>query len=120
MSCLPTTRPTCIHHRILPRNLTAGTFFDDNRAAIDRKLAQLDDPKAVIRELLRASTAHYGTPNGVFRWRRSVIDALFALLEGAWRTAEAGTDAFLPDYEDSRYGYPDLLVLDDEGARSSK
>ena len=102
----------------LPRNLTTGTFYDHNRAAIDRKLAQLDEPKAVIRELLRASTAHYGTPNGVFRWRRSVIDALFALLE-----RERGEPLrqvlirFCRDYEGSRYGYPDLLVLDDDGAR---
>lgn len=102
----------------LPRNLTTGTFYDDHRAAVDRKLALLDQPKVVIRELLRASTAHYGTPNGVFRWRRSVIDALFALLE-----RERGEPLrqvlmrFCRDYEDSRYGYPDLLVLDAEGAR---
>jgi len=102
----------------LPRNLTTGTFYDDNRAAIDRKLAMLDEPKAVVRELLRSSTAHYGTPNGVFRWRRSVIDALFALLE-----QERGEPLrqvlmrFCRDYKGSRYGYPDLLVLDDTGAR---
>ena len=102
----------------LPRNLTTGTFYGANRAAIDRKLAMLDEPKEVVRELLRASTAHYGTPNGVFRWRRSIIDALFALLE-----KERGDPLrqvlarFCRDYEGSRYGYPDLLVLDDDGAR---
>ena len=102
----------------LPRNLTTGTFYDANRAAIDRKLAMLDEPKGVVRELLRASTVHYGTPNGVFRWRRSIIDALFALLE-----RERGEPLrqvlarFCRDYEGSRYGYPDLLVLDDDGAR---
>jgi DNA polymerase-3 subunit epsilon len=102
----------------VPRNLTTGTFYDDNRAAIDRKLAMLDEPGTVVRELLRSSTAHYGTPNGVFRWRRSVIDALFALLE-----SERGDPLrqvltrFCRDYEGSRYGYPDLLVLDGEGAR---
>jgi DNA polymerase-3 subunit epsilon len=102
----------------VPRNLSTGTFYDDNRAAIDRKLAMLDEPGSVVRELLRSSTAHYGTPNGVFRWRRSVIDALFALLE-----SERGDPLrqvltrFCKDYEGSRYGYPDLLVLDDTGAR---
>ncbi len=102
----------------LPRNLTTGTFHAARRTAIDRKLAMLDDPQAVVRELLRASTAHYGTPNGVFRWRRGVIDALFALLE-----KERGEPLrqvlarFCRDYEGSRYGYPDLLVLDDDGVR---
>ena len=102
----------------LPRNLTTGTFYDDNRAAIERRLLALDNPKAVVQELLRASTGHYGTPNGVFRWRRDVIDALFALLQ-----VERGEplrqvlERFCRDYEASRYGYPDLLVLDDAGAR---
>ena len=102
----------------VPRNLTTGTFYDDNRAAIDAKLAKLDEPKSVVRELLRSSTAHYGTPNGVFRWRRSVIDALFALLD-----VERGDPLrqvltrFCRDYEGSRYGYPDLMVIDDGGVR---
>jgi DNA polymerase-3 subunit epsilon len=102
----------------VPRNLTTGTFYDDNRAAIEQKLAMLDEPNSVVRAVLRSSTAHYGKPNGVFRWRRSVIDALFALLE-----SERGDPLreiltrFCRDYEGSRYGYPDLLVLDDSGAR---
>ena len=102
----------------LPRNLGTGTFYDDNRAAVDSKLAALAEPGTVVRELLRSSTAHYGTPNGVFRWRQRVIDALFALLE-----RERGEplrqilSRFCHDYEGSSYGYPDLLVLDDAGAR---
>ncbi len=102
----------------VPRNLSTGTFYEDNRAVIDEKLAMLDEPGAVVRELLRSSTAHYGTPNGVFRWRRNIIDALFALLE-----SERGDPLrqvltrFCRDYEGSRYGYPDLLVVDDSGAR---
>jgi DNA polymerase-3 subunit epsilon len=102
----------------VPRNLVTGTFYEDNRASIDSKLALLDEPRTVVRELLRASTAHYGTPNGVFRWRRGVIDALFALLD-----TERGDPLrevltrFCRDYEASRYGYPDLMVIDDSGAR---
>ena len=102
----------------LPRNLGTGTFYDDNRTAIERKLAMLDDPKAVVRELLHASTAHYGTPNGVFRWRRSVIDALFALLEKErGEPLRQVLSRFCRDYPGSCYGYPDLLVLDGDGAR---
>ena len=102
----------------VPRNLVTGTFYDDNRVSIDAKLALLDEPRTVVRELLRSSTAHYGTPNGVFRWRRRIIDALFALLD-----AERGDPLrqvlarFCRDYEGSRYGYPDLLVIDGRGAR---
>jgi len=97
----------------LPRNLETG-----NRAAVDRKLALLDNPGGVVRELLRASTAHYGTLNGVFRWRRGVIDALFALLEKErGEPLRQVLSRFCRDYAGSCYGYPDLLVLDDQGAR---
>ena len=54
-----------------------------------------------------------GTANGVFRWRRSVIDALFALLEREHGDPLRQVLArFCRDYEGSMYGYPDLLVLD--------
>jgi DNA polymerase-3 subunit epsilon len=102
----------------VPRNLSTGTFYDDNRAAIDRKLAALDEPRVVVRRLLHCSTAHYGTPNGVFRWRRSVIDALFALLEREHgEPLRQVLSRFCRDYSGSMYGYPDLLVLDTDGAR---
>ncbi len=102
----------------VPRNLTTGTFYDDNRASIDRKLAALDDTGAVVRALLRSSTAHYGTPNGVFRWQRGVSDALFALLEKEHgEPLRQILSRFCRDYKGSMYGYPDLLVLDSHGAR---
>ncbi len=98
----------------LPAALRDGRFATVNADAIGARLELLDDRAAFKRILLRASIAHYGTPNGVFRWRRSVLDALFefvavAPIEGI-RTM---LDRFCRDYTGSRYGYPDLLLIDE-------
>jgi DNA polymerase-3 subunit epsilon len=103
----------------LPASLANGTFYDLNRDRIEARLAVLrEDPARIGKHLLKTSTQHYGTPNGVFRWRRSMGDAMFALLENAHGD---GLSAMLrrlcQDYTGSRYGYPDLLVIDDAGVR---
>ena len=102
----------------LPAPLTNGSFYDDNRERVESRLALLQNPAAAKLELLRASTEHYGTPNGVFRWRQSGNDAIFALLDNAHPDALVATlRRMCRDYANSRYGYPDLMVVDDEGVR---
>ena len=104
---------------LLPASLTNGTFYEENRLRLEAILSLLcEDPQATKRRLLKTSTQYYGTPNGVFRWRQSLSDALFALLDHADGAALATVlRRFCLDYLNARYGYPDLLVIDDEGAR---
>lgn len=102
----------------LPPALTNGSFYDTGRDRIETRLALLDDVVATRKRLLKIGTRHYGTPNGVFRWRRSIMEAIFALLDEA--SPEAIADVlrrFCLDYGNARYGYPDLMVVDDEGVR---
>ena len=102
----------------LPAALANGSFFDARREAIEARLAELQDSAAAKLALLRTSTANYGTPNGVFRWRQSGNDALFALLDHAPHEALADVlRRMCRDYTNSRYGYPDLMLVDDEGIR---
>ena len=102
----------------LPASLENGSFATDCSEAIDAKLALLADKPALKRELLRISTRYYGTNNGVFRWRRSMSDALFALVDHARaENLRAVLSGMCSDYANSRYGYPDLMVIDDVGVR---
>ena len=55
----------------LPSSLADGTFRDRHAEAIADRLKMLGDPAQTKRQLLKVSTAHYGAPNGVFRWRQS-------------------------------------------------
>ena len=102
----------------LPAALANGSFYDAKREDIESRLAGLRDRAALKVELLRTSTQNYGTPNGVFRWRQSGNDAVFALLDHAPQEALADVLRRLcRDYANSRYGYPDLMVVDDAGIR---
>ncbi len=103
----------------LPASLAHGTFYASSRDRIEAKLTLLvNDTAAVKRDLLRIGTECYGKPNGVFRWRHSMSDALFALVDNADGHAIAAMLRRLArNYLEARYGYPDLLVIDDLGAR---
>jgi len=102
----------------LPSTLTDGAFYGAHADAIESRLAALADVPATKRRLLKTSTRHFGTPNGVFRWRRSMMETLFALLDSAETTAVAAVLRHMcRDYRRSRYGFPDLLVVDEDGAR---
>ncbi len=102
----------------LPPSLTDGSFYASQEDAIEARLAGLDDPQATRRAVLKTSTANYGTPNGVFRWQRSTLDAVFALLEQADTQAlRTVLRRFCAGYADARHGYPDLMLVDDHGVR---
>ena len=103
---------------LLPASLVAGTFHETCSAEVEAKLSLLAEPGAARRQLLRTITRNHGKPNGVFRWRESMTDALFPLLDHApARALQAVLRRFCSDYANARYGYPDLLVIDDDGVR---
>ncbi len=102
----------------LPTSLANGRFHEQFADAIESRLALLNDTGAAKREILKASARHYGKANGVFRWRESMNDAVMALLDHAAPSSVAQVlRRMARDYEDQRYGYPDLLVIDEDGAR---
>ncbi|MDH5344582.1 MAG: exonuclease domain-containing protein, partial [Gammaproteobacteria bacterium] len=102
----------------LPSSLANGTFYDTMQERIEAKLELLADAPAAKKRLLATATRQYGRPNGVFRWRQSVNDAVFALLDRADGHAVAAVlRRFCRDYANARYGYPDLMVADDDGLR---
>lgn len=103
---------------LLPASLVNNTFQKQYRARIDHKLALLGQPEAVKRILLKVSTRYYGTPNGIFRWRRAMNEALFVLLDNApGRSVAAVIERMCADYNSARYGYPDLMLLDNGKVR---
>jgi DNA polymerase-3 subunit epsilon len=68
--------------------------------------------------LLKTSTENFGRHNGVFRWRQSTIDAVFALLDSAAADSLARVlRRICEDYKGSRYGYPDVMVIDGDEPR---
>lgn len=102
----------------LPSALGDGSFRASNRHAIETKLGLLERPSKLKQSLLQSSARHYGKANGVFRWRRSLLDALFALIDrGDPAALRAVLERLCCDYANARHGYPDLMLVDGEGLR---
>jgi DNA polymerase-3 subunit epsilon len=102
----------------LPKSLVDGSFRERNPAAVTAAYDAIAEPGALKRRLLKAGTLHYGRPNGVFRWRQQTLDALFALADhGEAPAIRVMLDRFIDNYLDSRYGYPDLMLVDTSGVR---
>jgi DNA polymerase-3 subunit epsilon len=102
----------------LPASLSNGSFYNVQREGIEEKLALLGEPAAARKQLLRIATRHFGTPNGVFRWRWAMNDAVFALLtHGDTAAISRILRRFCEDYHGSRYGYPDVMIVDEDGLR---
>ncbi|MGB5621571.1 MAG: exonuclease domain-containing protein [Gammaproteobacteria bacterium] len=102
----------------LPSSLRDGSFYALHASIIEDKLADLSNVEDTKRRLLKTSTRYFGTANGVFRWRRSMAEKVFALLDHAEAVAVAGIlRRMCRGYPDTRYGFPDLLVIDEDGAR---
>ncbi|HEX5789297.1 MAG TPA: exonuclease domain-containing protein [Woeseiaceae bacterium] len=102
----------------LPVSLMDGSFAIVQREAIEQKLALTGRPGDLRRRLLKASTQHYGKPNGVFRWRRSLLEAVFVLVLHAPPAAlQRLLRRLCRDYRNARHGYPDLMLADEAGIR---
>ena len=103
---------------ILPAPLADGSFHGRFAEAITARLDSLQDRATTKRHLLRVATREYGTPNGVFRWRQPVLDAVYAFIDVADPDAMRRIlQSFAQDYRSNRHGWPDLLVIDDDGPR---
>ena len=102
----------------LPAVLASGRFYEEQGERVETRLEGLRQKASAKLELLKTSARNYGTPNGVFRWRQSGNDAVFALLDHAPHDALAEMLLRMcRDYKNSRYGYPDLMLVDDDGIR---
>ncbi len=101
----------------LPASLKHGTFYDRFADAIEEKLGALAEPDLTRRRLLHISARHFGRSNGVFRWRKSTLEVIFALLEHADHQAIATMLRLMcKSYTQTRDGFPDLLLIDNQGA----
>ncbi len=102
----------------LPVELEDGDFYTRRRREIDGMLDIFRDSRRARAELLKTCSAHYGKPNGLFRWSPNMMVAPGALVthaEGTWIAAVLKTMA--GDYRGMRHGFPDLLLIDNGVAR---
>ncbi|MFK7829380.1 MAG: exonuclease domain-containing protein [Congregibacter sp.] len=102
----------------LPSSLTERRFSTEHTQAIAERLMLLADRKRLQAYLLRVCAARFGKSNGIFRWRQPILDAMHAMIEFA---PADGLHQILmmlcDDYESARHGFPDLMLIAEDGLR---
>ncbi|MFD2255783.1 exonuclease domain-containing protein [Luteolibacter algae] len=109
------TKHNEFEHR--PTQLSDGSFFRKNEAAIEARL-ELLQTGAALEYLEAVAGAHCGKANGVFRWRRDTMEVIRELLAHAPPRAVAAVLRRMAKRPgETMIGYPDLMVVGAEGLR---
>ncbi|MEO0575084.1 MAG: exonuclease domain-containing protein [Pseudomonadota bacterium] len=102
----------------LPAQLADRTFYTNHSKEIDKRLPRRTGAKRPLQCVLKTAAKHYGTHNGVFRWRKDSLAAINALLEAADPNAIATILRRLcQDYPGRNTGYPDLMIVHQHAIR---
>ena len=97
-----------------PASLRTGSFYEDNKDAIERRLADLSSPALSQLRLLKAFTRHYGTPNGIFLWSHSEFESVQKFLGAAPTIALSDIMRIMTrNFRLTRDGFPDLMRIKD-------
>ncbi len=102
----------------LPVSLKTGRFADEFAREVEEAFDLLRDPRRLKARLLKVSVSSFGKANGIFRWRQETLDALFAMIDRMpARSMQAMLEHLVTDYKNSRYGYPDLMTIEEDVVR---
>lgn len=103
---------------IRPRLLTEKRFYSTLQDEIHQRLSGIAEPGDFIRQLTQTAASHYGKPNGIFLWHPGALEVLAQFIEASKIDAiKAQLLAMSQRYHELNDGYPDLMIIDQQGAR---
>ncbi len=101
-----------------PKAILNNCFYRDYSTAIDQRLQALTDNQQGFAQICQVITRHYGKSNGIFRWHTSLMEVFKVFFEQVELKAMINhLRAMAQDYRQFCDGYPDLMVVDDNGLR---
>lgn len=102
----------------LPTDLVGPDFYQKNKGTIDQKLASLLDPASLLTPFLRTIALRYGRLNDIFQWHPKIGELVVDFLRHASGGGVAQVlRAMAQKFSERKSGFPDLLVLDEQGPR---
>ncbi len=97
----------------LPLALQRGTFYADNRLAIESQLKKLAENDRLAKHVTRMAVLKHGYPTGLFQWSERLLATLLAIIKHAPKGAIAALmRRMAKDYKRTKDGYPDILVIE--------
>lgn len=102
----------------LPAPLRSKKFYSNHQRKIENCLNNLQNKTQTLIHFTKLATQHYGYPTGLFRWSTDLLEPITQCLKYAPDFAiEKTLRCMAKNFEHAKDGYPDLLVIDDQGLR---
>jgi len=102
----------------LPALLRNGKFYETFKDDIQTRLEEFDHPEKLIHRFTKLITQHYGKPTGLFRWNSNLLSTVTPfVMHSPAGTIKAVLTRMAQDYRHTKDGYPDLMIIDDDGLR---
>ncbi|GLQ32309.1 exonuclease domain-containing protein [Litoribrevibacter albus] len=101
-----------------PACLKDGRFYSLHEIAIQQKLSLLADKSRYLHFLTQCATEHFGKPNGLFRWKPTLLKEMLHILKPIDLDAlRCFLEVMAQNYQALSDGFPDLTVIDEQGIR---
>jgi len=98
--------------------LDEGQFYRRFSSEIERILREFEQSPHFPKKLVEVTTRCYGTANGIFIWRATMLEELQCFLGASSKKSVAAIlRRMAKDYANNHSGFPDLLVVEDGQAR---
>jgi DNA polymerase-3 subunit epsilon len=101
-----------------PQSISQNCFYRNDEQAIETRLYRMTSPQIVFKQVSKVMLENYGTPNGIFRWHKSLLEVLAVFFEHIdIDHFKLHMRAMAQDFRTYGDGYPDLMVVDKQGLR---
>lgn len=98
-----------------PYHLRHNNLYSDQTERVEALLTQCNTVDALKQHIITQATAHYGEPNGIFRWHKQILKRLVLFIEHANASSLRNVlKAMAQDYAMYRDGFPDIMVIDNQ------
>ncbi|MFY8274136.1 exonuclease domain-containing protein [Pseudoalteromonas sp. SSDWG2] len=109
---------TCTEFDVLPTSLRDGRFYHLHEHKIAALFKQCDCKAKLIAHISKHAARYYQQANAFIRWHEGVLEPLTLFIEHAPLGAiYSQLEVMAKDFYNAKDGYPDLLVIDEQGLR---
>ena len=101
-----------------PKVLLENRLYQDYAALIEKRLAHMTSPSECMAILAKHVALHHNKINHLFQWHEGILDPIKHLLENTnLRHCTEILRAMSIDFGSLRDGFPDIMVIDQDGLR---
>ncbi|MDO6695853.1 exonuclease domain-containing protein [Aliiglaciecola sp. 3_MG-2023] len=101
-----------------PQAINQNTFYHLYEQDIETRLYRMTSAQITFKQVSKVMLEKYGRPNGIFRWHKSLLEVLAVFFDHVDIDGfKAHLRMMAKDFKNYADGYPDIMVVDDNGLR---